>query len=105
MGLTKRVVSPTFVLVRRSKIKDSRWRDIYHVDAYRIKKQREFFSAGLKEIIRNPRNIVLIEWADNIRKYVPRGATWILFFHGRREHERIIKVKNSGMIKGWKPSS
>ena len=73
LGAKSRILSPTFVIMRRSKIRNSRFRDFYHIDCYRIRGTKEILSLGFKKIISNPRNIVAIEWADNIKKALPRG--------------------------------
>ncbi|MEE8131555.1 MAG: tRNA (adenosine(37)-N6)-threonylcarbamoyltransferase complex ATPase subunit type 1 TsaE [Candidatus Paceibacterota bacterium] len=85
VGVKKRITSPTFIIIRR-------YNHIYHIDCYRIKKPKEILDLGLKEIINNPQNIVLIEWADNIKKLLPRNTIWIRFKHGDKEKERIIKI-------------
>ncbi|MEK9179856.1 MAG: tRNA (adenosine(37)-N6)-threonylcarbamoyltransferase complex ATPase subunit type 1 TsaE [Patescibacteria group bacterium] len=96
LGIRKRTTSPTFILFRRfrlgHKFRDSRlgFRDLFHIDAYRIKEPRELLSLGIKEIFSDPKNIVLVEWADKIRQLLPKGAIRIRFFHGRHENERKI---------------
>lgn len=89
-GVKRKITSPTFVLVKSYKIKSYK---IYHIDCYRIKKPKELFDSGLEEILKNPKNIVLIEWPEIIKKYLPKGAIWIEFKHGEKINERIIKLK------------
>jgi tRNA A37 threonylcarbamoyladenosine biosynthesis protein TsaE len=45
-----------------------------------------------KEIISNPKNIIMIEWAEKIKKILPRDTIWIRF-KIISEKERIISVK------------
>ncbi len=85
MGVRRKITSPTFTIIKRFK-------EIYHIDCYRIHKPNELLKLGFKEIISNPKNIVLIEWADRIKKILPRNAIWIKFEHGNNEKERIIKI-------------
>lgn len=93
-GIRRRVVSPTFILIRRFKVKDLRFKHIYHIDAYRLKKPQELLALGFRKIIADPRNIVLIEWADRIGRILPRSAIWISFRHGKKENERKFKLIN-----------
>jgi len=51
----------------------------YHIDCYRIKKPKEILDLGFKEVISSPKNIVTIEWADRIKKIIPKEAIWINF--------------------------
>ena len=90
LGIKKRALSPTFIIVRRFALRDSRFAHVYHVDAYRIKKPKELLKIGFKEILSDPKNIVLIEWADKIRKILPRRARWLSFSHGEAAHKRIL---------------
>lgn len=91
VGIKKRITSPTFVIFKRYKIQDTRFKSIYHIDCYRIQKPKELLKLGFKEIINNPENTVLIEWAEKIRKFLPKNTIWIKFEHVR-ENERIIQV-------------
>ncbi|MBI4094733.1 MAG: tRNA (adenosine(37)-N6)-threonylcarbamoyltransferase complex ATPase subunit type 1 TsaE [Candidatus Liptonbacteria bacterium] len=92
LGLRTRVMSPTFILFRRSALRDTRYRNVYHVDAYRLKNPRELLRLGFKEILSNPENIVLIEWADKIKKILPKRSLWLQLSHGRHEKERTIRI-------------
>jgi len=98
LGIRRRTTSPTFILFRRfsvphAKYQMSKFKYFYHIDAYRIKKLRELVSLGIKEIFNNPSHIVLIEWADRIRRILPRHTVFIRIIHGSKEHERSIFVK------------
>jgi tRNA threonylcarbamoyladenosine biosynthesis protein TsaE len=89
LGIRERVLSPTFVLIKKFLISNyqlqpsrrSSWgsANFYHIDCYRIQKSKELLDLGFREIIANPRNVVAVEWADKIRKIMPRGTIWISF--------------------------
>jgi tRNA threonylcarbamoyladenosine biosynthesis protein TsaE len=82
MGIKRRLTSPTFVLMKK-------YNNLYHLDCYRIKNSQDVLALDFKEIIFNPKNIVLIEWAEKIRKILPKNKIWIKFkILGRKE--RII---------------
>jgi tRNA threonylcarbamoyladenosine biosynthesis protein TsaE len=85
-GFRKRVQSPTFVIMRRHG-------RVFHIDAYRLKKAEQMSVLGFDEILRDPRNVILIEWPERIKEILPKHARWILFRHGKKENERIIIVK------------
>ena len=93
LGLRRNALSPTFILMRRFGFNNKKFENLFHIDAYRIKNSREIVRLGLKEIIKSPQNIVLIEWADKIKKILPSKIIWLEFKHGERENERIIKIK------------
>ncbi len=93
LGIRKKTTSPTFIIMRRFKIENCKLKieNLHHVDAYRIKKPCELPALGLKEIFADSKNIVLIEWADNIKRILPENSTWIYFSHGAKENERTIR--------------
>ncbi|OGZ32090.1 MAG: tRNA (adenosine(37)-N6)-threonylcarbamoyltransferase complex ATPase subunit type 1 TsaE [Candidatus Portnoybacteria bacterium RBG_13_40_8] len=67
-----RLTSPTFVLMKR-------YKDFYHIDCYRINNSRDILDLDFKEIISNPQNIIMIEWAEKIKRILPKGTIWIKF--------------------------
>ncbi len=92
LGVKRRITSPTFVIFKRFKIKDLRFKNVYHIDCYRIQKPNDLLTLGLKEILENPQNIVLIEWPEIIKRILPKNTIWLKFGHGETVNQRIIKV-------------
>jgi len=81
LGIKEIVVSPTFVLERIYRLKDKNFKLFIHVDAYRFEKAKELADLGFKDLIRDPRNIILIEWADRVKKILPKNHIEIKFEH------------------------
>jgi tRNA threonylcarbamoyladenosine biosynthesis protein TsaE len=77
-GVKRRLTSPSFVLMKKYRALSAH-KDLYHIDCYRIKNPKDILALDFKEIISIPKNIVLIEWAEKIRKILPKGAIWIRF--------------------------
>lgn len=78
LGLKQRLLSPTFLIVRRYDVPQSdRW--FYHVDCYRINFEKDIEGVGLLEIFTDPSAIVLIEWADRLGKLLPKNRIDIRF--------------------------
>ncbi|NUQ57423.1 MAG: tRNA (adenosine(37)-N6)-threonylcarbamoyltransferase complex ATPase subunit type 1 TsaE [Candidatus Paceibacter sp.] len=94
LGIEEKTKSPTFIIFRKSKIKNqkSKFKNLYHFDVYRIHDEKEILNLGWEEIISNPENIVLVEWADKIEKILPKNCVRINFKHlagDKREIEII----------------
>jgi len=92
------VKSPTFLIMKEYKIgeknKESRIRNenftkFYHVDCYRLKNEEDIESIGLPEILKNPENLVLIEWAGNIKKALPKDCIKIKFYYISENKRKI----------------
>ena len=65
LGVDDTVTSPTFTIMREYKTKRF---NIYHFDMYRISSGAEALEFGLDEYLYSQdRNIVFIEWAENIK--------------------------------------
>ena len=93
LGIKEKILSPTFVIYKKFKIPKSKFQNFYHIDCYRIQKSKELLDLGFKEITPNPKNIIAVEWADRIRKIMPKDALWIKFdFIDRRK--RKITFRN-----------
>lgn len=98
-GIKTHVPSPTFIIYRKYPIRssfiihNSLFRFIYHFDLYRIQKPKEIIDLDFKKIIKNPENIVLIEWPEKILKYLPKNTIVVKFEHGKRVNERHIKLR------------
>lgn len=90
-GIRSKVLSPTFVIIKRYPIKKSgSFKNIYHLDCYRIKDYRDLEILGIKEIIADPQNIVLIEWPENAGPYGLGKSITLL--HKHEENSRNIRV-------------
>lgn len=86
-------VSPTFIIVRKKNTGNKIIKNIFHMDAYRIKGEAELENVGFSEMIDSPSTLTIIEWAGNIKKAIPKDSIWIKFSHGKNENERIIEIK------------
>ena len=84
LGIKGKIVSPTFILMRKHG-------NFYHFDAYRINKPKEILDLGWREIVSNPGNIIIIEWADKIKKILPKKYIKINFQHVD-ENKRKISI-------------
>src|SRR3989344_7074804 len=93
-GVNDTVASPTFVLSREYILKKGRFKKAYHIDVYRLS-AKEACVLELRRIIKEKHALVLIEWAEKIKKIIPQNALWIYFKHGKKIHERRIEIRNS----------
>lgn len=76
LGIKEKIISPTFVLIRQHKILPAGRQVLYHIDLYRIENLN---GLGLEEILKDPENIALIEWAEKIKDLLPKDTVKISF--------------------------
>ncbi len=92
LGVKKTVNSPTFVLMKiydiRHMIHDIR--QLVHVDAYRINHPQELLDIGLQEYLGKDDCLVVIEWADKVKKILPKKTLYIKF--KIKNQQRIIAI-------------
>ncbi len=62
------------------------------MDAYRLKDTSHLAALEFEKMLKDPYNIVLIEWGERIKDAIPRGATRIKFEYDKKEGVRKIKI-------------
>lgn len=77
LKIKKEIASPTFIIFKKFKTKNSF--SFFHIDCYRIKNEKEILALGFEKIIKNPKNIVAIEWAEKIKNVLPKQKFSIRF--------------------------
>jgi len=126
LGVKRKVNSPTYVIIKKyflplprgsaQRARGSsphlnpplrrggqKFKFLFHIDAYRLKNEKELLSLGWDEIIGNKEHLVFIEWPENIKKAMPKKHHQIHISHlprrgdvkaGTKEGHRKFKIKN-----------
>jgi tRNA threonylcarbamoyladenosine biosynthesis protein TsaE len=85
------VTSPTFTLVHEYVGPRVR---LYHLDLYRLERERELLTLGLEEIAEQPNALVLVEWGEKFASVVERADGEIAIEHaGGDERMFLVRVK------------
>jgi tRNA threonylcarbamoyladenosine biosynthesis protein TsaE len=97
LGVKEKITSPTFVILKKFKIPNYKLSTIYyqlfyHIDAYRLKNEKDAMVLGLKEILSCPTNIVLIEWPDRIKNILPPMGVRVNFKHSQNSQNEARSV-------------
>lgn len=107
LGITDRILSPTFVLIRQYEIprpspllkgegddrkssRQARTINLYHVDLYRIEKQMEIEGLGLEEVVNEDGSIAVIEWADRLSDFKHEQGYKIWFKYLGKDKRGIV---------------
>ena len=72
LGIREKILSPTFVILKRFMLHVSCFKNFVHMDAYRVESTRELRVLGWQDILKDREAIVLVEWADRIKKALPK---------------------------------
>lgn len=92
LGIREQITSPTFVILKRFKLQASSFRNLIHIDAYRVDNIKELEYLGWKEMVQNSENIILIEWTDNIKDLLKKPYFLVNFGH-KSENERTLDIE------------
>ena len=91
LGITSRLLSPTFIIVRRQYLMPID-RFFFHLDLYRLTSEQSIQELGIQEIFDNEKNIVIVEWAERLGDLLPEKRIDIRFTLGGTESERRIEI-------------
>jgi len=93
LGIKNKISSPTFVILKKYPIKKLKnYKFFFHLDAYRLKNEKELLHLGWEEIISNKEHLVFIEWPENVSNIIPRGAKFVYISHNKKG-SRNLKLK------------
>lgn len=92
LGIKKPITSPTFVLLKPYKTENGKFKTLVHIDCYRLTSVEEVLELGLEEFLNDNKNLVVIEWPEKIKNYLPKDTRWIKFEHTKKENQRNIKI-------------
>lgn len=90
LGVQEKVTSPTFILMRHFELSDANFKDFYHIDCYRLNTLEEILDLGFEDLIKNPMNIVAIEWSEKISNTLPKKGVLTIKFKHLKENNREL---------------
>lgn len=74
LGVTENVTSPTFVIIKSYNILSPKpYNLLVHIDAYRLKNGDELRKLQFEQLLTDPKNLILIEWADLVAEILPEN--------------------------------
>lgn len=95
LGVKNIITSPTFVLMKiyKLKVKSLKFKvlNLVHIDAYRLKNGEELAAIGALDYFNDKNTITVIEWADRVKKFLPKRAIKI-HFKVLKESQREINI-------------
>lgn len=94
LGIKQHIQSPTFSIMNSYDVDFENYKKVIHMDVYRIDDINELKVLHIDEIFSNNKNIIVIEWADKIKKIIPQNAIWIYFEHDTFNTRKIRIDKN-----------
>lgn len=87
LKINTKIKSPTFNLMKHYKLS---YGILYHLDCYRLKDYRDLKILGIKEILKDSKNIILIEWSDRVKEILPKNHIKIHIDHIDKTTRKLI---------------
>ena len=74
-GIKEKLLSPTFVIEKIYNIKNNRkFNRFIHIDAYRLEEAGELRTLGWEEILRDSKNLIVVEWGGKVEELLPKDT-------------------------------
>ena len=80
LGVTETITSPTFVIEKIYEIPTHPFlKHLIHIDAYRLEHEQELEVLKWRTIVKDPQNLIVVEWPERVPKLIPDSATLVTF--------------------------
>lgn len=80
-GVQADVISPTFTIMKKYETNDKNFKNLIHIDAYRLDKEDELTNLGWSEMLRDKDNLIIIEWPERVANLIPQNSIVIKLEH------------------------
>lgn len=91
LGIEEVLTSPTFVIMKIYELNHSPqgFARLVHIDAFRLKGERHLHVLGWDALVADPKNLICIEWPEQVPGLIPSDALRLSFAIGEGD-ERIV---------------
>ena len=93
LGVKETITSPTFVIMKRYQTARNSFKNLVHIDAYRLESVDEMRVLGFKPLLKEKDTIICIEWAEKLEELLPKNALHLHFT--LHKTERSLKFKHN----------
>ena len=91
LGITESVTSPTFTIMKSYGINSADFSTLIHIDAYRLEHAHELEVLGFRDLLKDPKNLIVLEWPERVSEILPDDLIKI-YFKFITENEREIQI-------------
>jgi len=79
------IISPTFVIMKIYKINSSKYKShfkqLIHIDAYRLDSHKDLLKIGWEEIAEDKENLIIVEWPERVKNQLDINTCFIKLHH------------------------
>lgn len=92
LGVKENIISPTFVIMKKYETKKGKWKNLIHIDAYRLENSQQLLNLGWEEIIKDKNNIILLEWPELVPDCIPSKEVCRVILSHIDEKTRMVEI-------------
>jgi len=97
LGIKENIISPTFTIINSYKIQNTKYK-LIHIDCYRLLNPEKLLDLGFNDILQDKNSIVVIEWAECVKNFLPKNTLWIEFKHNGNNQRKISLITNNELL-------
>ena len=86
------ITSPTFTILKKYDFHALDFKNLIHIDAYRLNSYDDLLKIKFDEYLSDIENLIFIEWPSIIENDSIKADINIRFDHGKDENDRIITL-------------
>lgn len=79
LGVKEEITSPTFLIVKSYKLQVTSYKSLIHIDSYRLEKGEELIKLGFNDLLKDPNNLIFLEWPERVAEILPKDYLRIDF--------------------------
>jgi tRNA threonylcarbamoyladenosine biosynthesis protein TsaE len=91
LGVESVVNSPTFVIQKKYKTKDDVFKEVVHIDAYRLDDPKEIAALKFEEVFATPGALVIVEWPEKLEGVMPSDTVYLKISHADGREGRFVE--------------
>ena len=89
LGVREKLVSPTFVIMKKYKTSHDKFKRLIHIDAYRLNNNQELFNLGWQELVNDRNNLIIVEWPERIPECFNSNVCKVFLNHQDKQTRTI----------------
>ncbi len=96
LGISTPITSPTFTIINTYPLAPaSFFRQLVHADLYRIEEEDELVELGLTDMVRDPKQLTLVEWPELLLPYIDTSLILSIAYGVDTSHRMVeFKIAN-----------
>jgi tRNA threonylcarbamoyladenosine biosynthesis protein TsaE len=91
LGVKEKIISPTFVIMKKYQTNNKNFKKLIHIDAYRLNNSQELLNLGWQELVSDKNNLIIVEWPERVPECFKNDVCRVLLSH-QDEQTRTIEI-------------